>query len=400
MARTLLAATLFLAVVGPQPGGTADFAILPTVNLKTEFDSNLNFSFRTRLKDYILTLNPTIPFRYATEAGFVEGRVALKGMHFITHSNLDTVDQNYEMSSAYQITPRLNLSFGASYVVDSTMEEELLASGLIIGRTGRNAVRAAPGLSYVLSERWKASLGYDFSQVTYDNPRLRNYLIHSVKLSPSYQFPNEKTSLVGVCNTRFTEYTDGDQYTTLGTYAGVQHQFSATWFASLFAGANFSWMSYRTLVFDFFGTPVAVPTRKLREQSSINPYFELSTTKNWEKFSLTGGYSRDQSAASAGTIYETNRAYLTMAVKITEKCRSSLKGEFYLSQNIQQQTSYQQLSYRVAPEISYQLTEKLFLSSNYSFQWRENQQTNFNQNSHRHNVWLTLTYNYPLHYQW
>ena len=168
--------SFFLIISGPPRADPADWSVVPAVTAKTEYESNLNFGFTNKIGDYIFSISPVAEFHYNTDETQLKGYVGLNGLAYVDHPQIDTIDQNYYIDGRQQLTPRLSLLMKGAYSVDNTLQEELNASGLIIGRTGRQFIEASPGFKYALTERLTATMGYDFNRCALPGPRL--YQLH------------------------------------------------------------------------------------------------------------------------------------------------------------------------------------------------------------------------------
>lgn len=381
----------------------ADWSVVPAITMKGEYDSNLNFSYGEKRSDYLLHVYPVTDYNYESEILKLTGRLALHGMHCFANSNVDKIDQNFTVLSRYQTTPRLSLTFNGSYIVDSSLQEELTESGLIMTRTPRQSIRVTPGLAYNLTERAMLSWNYAYYEVNYDDPDLVEYYRHSTSLSLNYLLKNEKTTLISNIVGRITEYPDIDNQTRiLGTYAGVAHKFSENWDVSLIGGLNYTWYTYQTAVLDFTNFPFLVFVRQKEKKTfDVSPYVALSTTRRWTNTTLNMGYNRDQSSSYGGTNFERNSAYMRLIYKYSEKLSGSLGTSFYFSESSGDSgagNDYQSLVFYISPELTYKLTEKLSVGSGYRLGWRQSQQ-NTTQSTNRHLVWVFLSYSYPIHYQ-
>lgn len=112
---------VILIIVGTcKLAGAADWSIVPTISQRSEFNSNLNMSPTNILSDYILSVTPVVDFNYTTEIAQLQGHLGLLGQHYITHDDVDHIDQNYQINGRYQPTPRVNLSLNSSYTNDPT----------------------------------------------------------------------------------------------------------------------------------------------------------------------------------------------------------------------------------------------------------------------------------------
>jgi hypothetical protein len=286
-------------------------------------------------------LQPAADFNYTTEISQIQGHVGLFGQHYITHSNLDHIDQNYQINGRYQMLPRLNLSLASSYISDTTLLQELLASGLVISRTPRQSFVVGPGVTYNLTERLLGSISYNFNRVLYQAPQYIDYTSHQAGLNFTYLLKNEKTSLVNNNIVRETLYAGSNTFKSIGIYGGVTHRFTERWDASLMSGVNISFYSFNTQVVNFLGFPffVVVRTNKRINSSSVTPYINISSTYRWTNLSVSAGFSRNESPSAYGAIYEFNRLYAICAYTITERLSARLNGSYSLSNQSSQTIS-------------------------------------------------------------
>ncbi len=389
-----------LCILAANGALAADWSVVPSVTQKSEFDSNLNISYTNPISDYVLTLSPAVDFNYTTEISQLQGHLGLSGQHYITNSNLDHIDQNYQINGRYQAAPRLNLSLNTSYIVDTTMYQELLTSGLVMGRTPRQAFMANPGVTYNVTERLLGTINYNFNRVLYQAPQYTDYTSHQVGLNFTYLLKNEKTSLISNNIVRETLYAGGNDFKSVGIYAGVSHKFTERWDASLMSGANISYFSFDTQVADYSQFPYFITLKTKRiNQSSVTPYVSASTSYRWtNNLTVSGTFSRDEQPSAYGAVYEVDRLGFSMAYKFTERLTGALSGSYSLSNQSSQNISSKYNYYNISPQLTYRLTEKLSLSSGYSFQNNASLTTGGG-SGHNHMVFVQLSYAYPLHYQ-
>jgi hypothetical protein len=378
----------------------ADWSVVPSVTQRSEFNSNLNFSYTNPLSDYIFSLRPAADFNYTTEISQIQGHVGLFAQHYITYSNLDHIDQNYQINGRYQMYPRLNLSLASSYINDTTLTQELLASGLVMSRTPRQAFMVGPGVTYNLTERLNATINYNFNRVLYQAPQYTDYSNHQAGLNFTYLLKDEKTSLIS--NNVFQEslYAGGNTSESIGIYGGVARKFSERWDATLMTGVNINFYSFNTQVQNFIGFPyfVIVPSAKRIHSSSVTPYVNVSTRYRWTNFSVSAGASRSQSPSAYGAIYEFNRIYANCAYNISERLSASLNGSYSLSNVASQSTSSEYDYFNISPQLTYRITEKLSASTGYNFS-NSASLTEGGGSGHVHTAWIQFSYTYPIHYQ-
>jgi hypothetical protein len=396
--RVLVALALLWGVFGVNVAFSVDWSVVPSINARTEFNSNLNYDFTAPRSDFIFTLSPAAEFNYTTEISQLQGRLGLTGLHYLSHSNIDHIDQNYQINGRYQVAPRWNLNLRSAYIVDTTLEEELTASGLIMTRTPRQSILVGPAVTYDLTERLAATLNYNFNRVNYQDPRFQNYTYQIVGLRLDYQLKNQKTLLVGNVLGRETTYSSDDRYRSLGIYLGAKHKFTENWDATLFAGLNVSSFNFSTQVLDSSQFPFFILVKEARvHKTEVSPYVNVSTTRRWTNLSLTAGFSRDESPTAYASISELNRVYGFMNYNFSERLSGSLMGEYYLTNQSSERTNLKNDYLSISPQINYRITEKLTASPGYRFGIRDD--ITGGRTATVQAVWLMVTYSYPIHYQ-
>ena len=402
--RILSGTALFLlawgaVVIDPARLGAAEWSVVPDIKARAEYDSNLNFSLRQRVSDYILSLAPSASFSYATESGQLQGVVGVLGQHYLSHGNLDHIDQFVQISGNCQVAPRLKFTLAGAYISDSTLLEELTASGFIIGRTVRQSVQVGPGLVYHLTERLLLNLGYRFYEVHYRTPLFFDYSTQRVSLGLTYLLNNEKSVLRGLVLGRFTSYNQLDNdYQSLGAYLGMEQKFTENWDASLLAGVNVTRVSLSTRVLDAGNFPFFNLLKQVRQtETATSPYVEFSSTRRWARADLTGGYLLDIAPSGSGSLYDYSRAFLSFGYNISERLSGKLNGNLYYNGALFQGTRGRTLVLTVAPELNYKLKEDATLSSGYYYGWRNSYTVDLS--TPRNMVWISLNYHYPMYFQ-
>jgi hypothetical protein len=375
----------------------ADWSLVPSVTQKSEFNSNINLTYNP-ISDYIFTLTPAADFNYNTEITQLQGHLGLSGQHFITNSNLDHIDQNYQINGKYQATPKVNLSLNSSFIVDTTLLEELLSSGLVIGRSPRTSILANPGITYNITERLSSTAAYNFTRVLYQAPGLTDYTTHQVGLTFNYLLKNEKTTLTNTNMVREILYPGGNTYKTLGFYLGANHKFRENWEFNLLGGLNINKSDFATQVEEFSQSPFLVSVQQKRvTHTKGTPYFNVSTTRRWTNLRVTAGFTRDQSATAYAYIVNYSRLYASMAYNFTERLTGTLGGDYSLSTQASQANNLDYNYYSFNGQLAYQLGEKFSVTPGYRFSQYDN--SSGGTSAHGHSAYVMLNYTYPIHYQ-
>jgi hypothetical protein len=414
-ARGLVGLVIIMSMALVNLAGAADWSIVPTITQRSGFNSNLNLTPTNVLSDYILSLQPVADFNYTTEISQLQGHLGLLGQHYISHSNLDHIDQNFQINGRYQATPKVNLSLNTSYINDSTLQQELATSGVVIGRTPRQSFLVGPGITYNLTERFLATASYNFNRVLYQASQFTDFTSQQAGLSFTYLLKNEKTSLVSNNSVYQTVYAGGNNYKSIGIYGGVNHKFSERWDVNLMSGVNINYYSFNTQVVNaspftqvvntsqfpqvvnvspFF---VQVKTKTIKS-SGVSPYVNLSTHYRWTKLAVTGGFSMSQQPSAYGAVYQVNQLNLGANYNFTERLSGALGGAYSLSNQSSQNISSEWNYYSIVSSLSYQITEQFSVSPGYSFS-NSASLTGTGSSAHNHLAWIQFSFTYPIHYQ-
>jgi len=398
-ARALL--VIMMGMGAANQAGAADWSFVPSITQRTEFNSNLNLDYTNPQKDCIFSFMPVADFNYTTEVSQLQGHIGLTPLVYIKQSQLDHIDQNYQISGQYAVTPRVNLTLNTAYINDSSLLQEYLASGSIMTRTPRQSILANPGINYLLTERLTTGLSYSFNRVTYQDPQFRPYSTHFAGLNFKYLLNNEKTTLLSNITGTDTLYPGGDHYQNLGVYLGANHKFTERWELNFLGGLNFGSSSFATQVVATASAPyfTLVNTQRLN-QTNVTPYVNLSATRRWTNLTITGGLTADTNPSSYGSISQYYRAYLGMNYNFTERLAGALSGGFTYSTQISNPSSnpYENNYFNINPQLSYQLTERMSLSPGYNFTTRSDLTPTY-RTAQAHVAYMMLTYTYPIHYQ-
>jgi hypothetical protein len=392
----------------------ADWSVVPSITQKSEFNSNLNLTYAKPLSDYILSLQPAADFNYISEISQLQGHLGLNGQHYITNSNLDHIDQNYQINGKYQATPKLNLSLNSSYISDTTLSQELMTSGLTIGRSDRQSFIANPGVTYNISERLLGTINYNFNRVLYKLPQFTDYTNQQLGLTFNYLMKNEKTTLTNTNMVRAYLYPGSNIYKTLGVYLGGNHKFREDWELDLLAGININNSSFSTPTLAFTQLPffvlvgnrivpatlVTVVQDRVKHTKGT-PFFSGSTTRRWTNLTVTAGFTRDQTPSAYGYVVNFTRFYVSSVYNFTERLVGTLGGAYSLSTQASQAGDQSYTYYNVTGRFAYQITEKFSITPGYQFTQYNAQYSgqSVSTSAHAHSAYVMLSYSYPIHYQ-
>ena len=396
--RTWVGLAIIMSLWAADLGMAADWSLVPAVTQKSEFNSNLNLTSTNPASDFIFTLTPAADFNYNTEITQLQGHLGLSGQHYLSNSNLDHIDQNYQINGKYQATPKVNLSLNTSYIVDTTLLEELLTSGLVIGRSPRTSFLATPGMTYNITERLSSTINYNFTRVLYQAPQYIDYTTHQIGLTFNYLLSNERTTVTNNNIVRETLYPGANIYKTLGFYLGVNHKFTENWEFNLLGGMNINNSNFATQGLDLSQFPYFISVQEKRVQHTKGtPFFNVSTTRRWTNVSFTAGFTRDQSPSAYGYVTNFTRLNASLGYTFTERLTGTLGGSYSLSSQASQENNLDYNYHNVTAQLAYKITEKWSVIPGYRFSRYDN--VSGGTTAQAHSAYVMLSYAYPIHYQ-
>ena len=120
---------------GNEAGRAADWILTPSIETRAEYLNNIFYSPIVKKSDYILSAVPQLEFTYNTERTQIGGALRLSGLHYLQNSNLDRINQFFNIKANTLATSRLKLNFTGSYV--NTTNSQKQYSILISSRSDR-----------------------------------------------------------------------------------------------------------------------------------------------------------------------------------------------------------------------------------------------------------------------
>jgi hypothetical protein len=394
-----LALALFFEIFHPVSLGAADLSVIPSVSAQGAYSNNINYALSNKITDFTFSVSPSAAFNYTTDVGNLQGVLSLTELQYVKETQYDHLDQNYQINGRYQLFPRLGLTMQTAYSVNSTLQQALTTSGIITSHIPQTYITLGPGISYALTERLTATLGYAFNQANSQDPQFTNYTSQQGNLSLSYPLNNEKTTIGGTVTASETDYANNDVTRQGGIYLSADHKFSEVWRVSFLGGLDYISTNNTSVV----STPVSSPTSslyslspQLGRQSSFEPHIDASLTRSWTNTSLSVRYQRTQPPSGLGAPVTFNMVSVSLSHDFNERLSGSMAGTYSSSQPINVSGGFETSLYQLSPQLSYKLTENLSLIPACSFGLLQE----LGKSANIVGASLMLTYSYPFfHYQ-
>lgn len=344
--------------------------ITPSLTVRGEYNDNLVMSLRDPQDDYITLISPTIEHDYKTERFNSSANLGVTQWFYATETDLNTLDQRYDVKAAYDLTPMVAFNVSGSYLRDTTLEEQLLETGYVAIRTDRELATGSSGLSFQLAERTTLDANYSNTHAWYESRYYPDTTIHRGLININHQFKNVVTS--GLLQAAYTHYgyqtAETDNWQLL---VGLRHLFSETFDITALGGMHYTQSQYGYYGYEWRFEPpyvgLVVIEREERE-SHVGWVANVELNKRFERSTIKLGFTRDVMNAAYGDTIENTRTSFSLSHSLSERLQGVLSGGYYRIRSLMEEgVGIDWDTYSISPALRYELTE--YLSSELRYQY-------------------------------
>ncbi len=299
------------------------------------------------------------------------------------------------------------MSLAGNLTRDSTLESELVQTGIVTSRAQRTSRTLSPSWAYSITERDTINLGYSYLDVSYGNTTttsgLLDYTVKDPSITLSHEF-TEKNKLnlsLGYSDYQtqnpvsITTNTSQYRFTTTSAQLGFSRDFSETMSVSLMAGVHKtdSRIIYQDCLYIFSLSAFLYPALTETNTSDTGSLFSATLQQAFESSQLTTELSRSLQPTADGGLVQTDRLSAGYGAKLTPTLNSSLNMSIYKTQySTTSRTSDNRRYYNITPAISWQITE--WWSANTSYTRSVSQNANGTEAT-GNAINLTIIYDWP-----
>jgi hypothetical protein len=381
MVRRMCVALVFpMLVVSTLNVMAADVTLTPSLGVRGEHNDNIDFSRTNKQDDYISTISPGLKLDYATPAFILQGNAALGVMNYLDHTDHNTINQLYGLKASLQPWERFKIRADGSYVKDTTLESELIETGVVTARTNRHRYSAGGGVSYRMTETSDMDADYGHTKTDFDAAGNVDFKSDYASLGYHYTFNNRNDVLT--LKPYFKEINSTISREDLyGFTLGLSHKFSPTFSADASAGPRYS------------------ETNQASGESSwsLGWTAEVNVLNSWEAASLSLGYKRDVDYSPFGEPIEVNAFLVTGKVKLTARLIAGITGRLIFAKSTGNFNTTDTRYIDATPSLLYMITENhtVELAYSYSQQYNSNLPSPDDRSYDRNRVWIFFNFNFP-----
>ncbi len=378
-----IALALSIFILSPAVLMGADVTLTPSVSLKGEYNDNIDYTAEDKKGDYIGSVAPGLKLEYETPRFSMKTEGKAEIVRYLDVTENDTEKYNVSLDGNYRYLEQSNLFAQASFTRDTTLDQEFDETGLARKRVNRNAYTGGLGFLHYFTANVSAGLAYQYQRKDYSGDFYTDSYGHDIAGRLDYVFNDgiDTVSLQPMFATMRSDLIRVNQY---GSALGLTHRVSDTVEVSIKGGAVYSETTDRE-------------NEGEGDKTGWGWVAEAGLKKQWETFSLSFNYSRQDMLDSSSSFVTVNRFLLSARYDLTERLSLDLAGGLYFtkSSDVLEKDETDERSFYVQPKISYRFTENIRLDLAYSYSKTKDRLREENDAWDRNQVWFLLTFEFP-----
>lgn len=358
--------------------------ISPSIGVKGEYDNNVAFVPTEVEDDFIATVSPGAALTIGSELVDIKSNVAIDFLRYLDNTDLDTVNQLYELNGTYRSTPRWSFLGLVSYVKDTTLDSQLLETGRVSARENRRRFDIDGGIAHKLTEASNIEFNYHFKHVNFDSDIYVDYKRNSVALSYNRKL-QDQINTIGAQTAYYYRDSDVSDLHEINQLLSLEHLFTPKIRLFLSAGVSYSEQEYKN------------------DQSTDKYWMPIGDGFiRWqgENSAYTLGYRKDIRTDTNGRALDVDRIYCRLRHNLSERWGVSLIGTIYLSEEIDKSGDKGSIFFNVDPSIFYKLTENHTLHLTYKYSVEKDREREDDQISTRNQIGIRIEFNFPKQFEY
>ena len=359
-----------------------DVTVVPSIAFEAGYDDNSLYSRNAEISDYVGIISPALKLDYATEVFNLSGSGVVDVLRYAQEKDLDYERQYYKLDGGYRFAERWNFNGDFAYSKDTTLQTELIETGIVNIRSPAERFNGDLGLSYQFSELSDIGVKYAYFNRSYKDPGLDDYYANSISLPYNRQF-NDGLDIFTV-EPRYTrlisENNDSHGYRLM---LGWTHRPSETYQFKVFLGPRYTIQNFEDTG---------------ETTSNWGVVGDINLEKKAEIYSILVGFNSDIiSRPSTGGLNQVFRLYTRLSRRITERFRAQVYSRISMTRPDYEDVSNEEdiWYFVVTPSLNYYFTENHYLSLSYSYQQQYDRNIEDDPRIARNRVWLSVNFNFP-----
>ena len=377
----------------------AEWKIDPTVAFRTGYNDNIRLTIDDEVSSAEVRLSPSAVFSVATPTSGSSGNLRFDFRRFEDDSDLDDNNVRF-VTSSYHRMERSELGLDLDFIKDTTLDSQLVNTGLVLDRVDRRTINIGPSWTYNLDERTNARFGYTYRDVQYDDTDETGYVdFHINSGEASLQRVLNERTVASITLSHSQSNNDNDvESKNTNLQGGGSYRFSETLSASLFVGVRHTKadFSQSSLIPIFAGDIIIgfIPLNEDVSRSDWGSTYSGSLTKDFLRGRSGLSASRAISNDINGIPIEVDRLRWNNLYRFSETLSAELNLSFYQSETGNDaRSSLNREYYDIEPRFNWDFQQFWRISG--SYRYRKQTFDNTSDDATQNAAYLTLTYRWP-----
>ncbi len=374
-----------------------DWSFTPSATLSQSYDSNFRF-IQTALPgttkgDYITSFTPVLSVTGESEQTRFQFDTVTSAQAYILNPQYDIVNTNTTASLTESWSERFSSSVNVGFVHDSTLQQQLEASGIISQWTERYLYTSGLSGKYDMSEYLSLSVAGLVADTIFPSGTYPNSDVYIGTITPTWAV-TPKDNIGFSSNISDSVYNNATTIKSVTETLFWQRRMTDTLSFKVSGGFYYSLLDFTTPAVGFFRSPPFFRLVNLPETATDSGLvFDANLTKDWsERFSTIFSAGEQQFNDVEAHSYDSKYISGTAKYRLSEKTTFNFTARYNTNAELSQGNSTVDY-YIISPSIETNLTENLLLRLSGSYEYET--ATPGNVNLDRYRTWADLVYKWP-----
>lgn len=328
-----------------------------TIQLSEEYNDNIflideDRSVAEELDDFITTVSPRLQLGYVLDRLRTDLHARVDFLQYAEYTELNDEDQFYDMNVDYDFDEYTRLNFSAGYKRDSSRDQDLEESGLLLGNTVREKQTYRFSAAHAATVFSSLNFTYafvkdDFFESEIDDQRdlldeeelrkqrqLSDSRLHSASMTYSYDTGRWWTDSSMYITTNYLNYhTERSVQNNVTMVLGLAYTYDDTFSIRLDGGIRYSHEDYDDQRLKLLAAPPFFETLDTeRSQEEWGPVGNLTLGYKGESTSIGLSCSFDvQPSSGQGTLTEKTEFRLDVKKRLAEDLRMNFYSSYIIN---------------------------------------------------------------------
>ncbi len=328
----------------------------PSITLSGSYNDNLQLlSDPDKREVYGRSFSPALSFHSLSGKLDLRGTLSSKVTRYSKASRFDTTNYLFSFSPQYRLDRGIG-SLNTSYLRDTSLQQELLETGLALKRADRSALTLNPTWRHSFTERSSLHLSYNFKRVDFvSGPAfgLFDFKDQSASASLNVQVTdvNNLTASLSYSENKVSVLNLRSE--TFSTQIGGGHRFSDSFQARLSLGG------FHTIQHGSLGR---------KGNTSRGILLSGSTSKSFEMTQISASVSRQIIPSGASSLLKNDQYTVSLSRTIDQDLHATLSASFFENRFLREDAPREKSRfYSASSSLSWQWAERSDIRFGYSY---------------------------------